>query len=271
MIEQYLNYLRAIRGYSENTIKAYARDILAFAQWAKRNKQNARWSTITREDIDRYITTRYASGRKATTTNRELASISSIFRYMQREGLRQDNPCKYESRRKTPQTIPTVLQTAELILAYQNASGARKTMLGLLATTGIRIQEMLDLTWEDIDFEENSLVITGKGNKQRKVYTTKDVLQDLRELHELTKPSGRIFGIKQRTARKMIYEALKPYCNSTHLNPHTIRHTYATELAKQGESALKIAKALGHSHIETSQKYINIAEIPTTHKGICLT
>lgn len=271
MLEQFLNYLRAIRGYSENTIKAYACDLQAFAGWMKENNPNARWSTITREDIDKYITHRYESGLKASSTNRQLAAISSLYRYFQREGLIIDNPCKYESRRKQAKTIPAVLQTSQLITAYQQAQGARKTMLGLLASTGIRIQEMLDLTWEDIDFNESSIRIMGKGAKQRMVHTTKEILSDLHKLYLLTRPSGHLFHLTQRQARYMIYEALSPYCQSSHLNPHTIRHTFATELAKDGENIATIAKILGHNHIETSQKYINLAEIPTPRKGICLT
>lgn len=271
MIQEFAQYLLSIRGYSENTIKAYACDLQSFSGWMKQHKADARWSTTTREDIDKYICSRYEQGMKPSTTNRQLAAIASLFRYFQRQGLMTDNPCKYESRRKLPKTIPAVLQTSQLILAYQRANGVRKTMLGLLASTGIRIQEMLDLTWEDIDFQESSLRITGKGAKQRKVYSTKDVLCDLHTLYERTNPSGKMFHLTQRQARYMIYEALFPYCQSTHLNPHTIRHTFATELAKDGENVVNIAKVLGHNHIETSQKYINLAEIPTTRKGICLT
>lgn len=271
MLTEFLNYLRAIRGYSENTIKAYAADLAAFARWARENKADARWSTITREDIDKYITMRYEEGLAASTTNRHLAAISSLYIYFQREGLTIVNPCKYESRRKLPKTIPAVLHTTDLIKAYQQARGARKTMLGILATTGIRIQEMLDLEWQDIDFEENTIRITGKGSKQRMVSSTAAVLTDLRKVWTMSHPSGRIFYISQRTARYMIYEALQPYCSTTHLNPHTIRHTFATQMAKDGENIATIAKILGHNHIETSQKYINLAEIPTPRMGIRLT
>lgn len=271
MLTEFLNYLRAIRGYSENTIKAYAADLAAFARWARENKADARWSTITREDIDKYITSKYNEGLKPSTTNRQLAAISSIFGYFQRQGLLTDNPCKYESRRKLPKTMPTILHTTELKKAYQQAQGARKTMLGILATTGIRIQEMLDINWEDIDFEESSIRISGKGSKQRMVCTTANVLSDLRKLWNKTHPIGRIFYINQRTARYMIWETLAPFCTTTHLNPHTIRHTFATQMAKDGENIATIAKILGHNHIETSQKYINLAEIPTPRMGIRLT
>ena len=271
MIQEFAQYLRSIRGYSENTIRAYCADLRSFAQWAKENLTEARWSTITRDDIDNFLKHQYEQGLKATTTNRQLASISSLYRYCQRQGLRCDNPCQYESRRKTPQTIPATLSPMQIAKAYQRAHGLRKVMLGLLATTGIRIQEMLDLNYEDIDFETSTLHIRGKGSKERLVSTDAQFLETLKGVKRDLGAFGKIFYISQRKARYMIYETLSPYCESQHLNPHTIRHTFATELAKAGENTAAIAKILGHAHIETSQKYINLAEMPKAHYNIKLT
>lgn len=270
MLQEFCNYLRAIRGYSENTIRAYSADLRSFARWANENRPGTRWSTLQRETIDEYLEAQCEAGLKATTTNRQLAALSTLFRYFQRQGWILDNPCQYESRRKQPQTLPTTLKPEQIARAYRRAHGCRRTMLGILATTGIRIGELLALNYEDIDFETSQLRINGKGSKERIVTSTPEVLQTLSDIKRDLKATGRIFYISQRQARYMIYETLAPYCQSSHLNPHTIRHTFATELAKAGENTAAIAKMLGHSHIETSQKYINMAEIPTAHKGINL-
>lgn len=271
MIREFATYLESVRGYSPNTIQAYTKDLVMFSKWAKAHIQGARWSTITRDNIDAYLEHQVAQGLKPATTNRHLAAISAIYRYFQRQGLRVDNPCQYESRRKQAQTIPATLSANDIAKAYKRAHGVRKTLLGLLATTGARIQEVLDLRFEDIDFENNTLHIMGKGSKERIVRTDAKVLETLKGVKEQLCASGRIFYISQRHARYMIYEALAPYCKGNSLSPHTIRHTFATELAKAGENVAAIAKVLGHSHIETSQKYINLAEIPNTQQGICLT
>lgn len=262
MIRQFEEYLRAIRGYSENTIRAYSADLRSFARWANENLEDARWSTITRDDIDKFLKYQYAAGLKPATTNRQLASISGIYKYFQRQGLIVTNPCQYESRRKLAQTLPTTISPTEIAQAYKRAHGVRKTMLGILATTGIRIQELLDLNFEDIDFENNTLHITGKGSKERIVATDARILETLRGLKREFDASGKIFYVSQRKARYMIYETLSAFCSGKNLNPHSIRHTFATELAKSGENTAAIAKILGHSHIETSQKYINMAELP---------
>lgn len=271
MIQEFQNYLRSIRGYSENTVKAYGNDLREFARWAKENTDQPRWSAFTREDIDRFLTHQYGKGLKPSTTNRQISAISSIYNYMMREGMTNTNPAKYESRRKQPQTLPATIPVSAIQKAYAKAQGATKTMLGLLATTGMRLQEMLDLRWQDVDFENNELHITGKGSKERIVKTDAEVLEKLSQASKYARPEMRLFYIGQRRCRYLIYEALKPYSNSRALNPHAIRHTFATELAKNGESTTTIAKILGHAHIETSQKYINMAEIPATQRGICLT
>lgn len=271
MIQEFSNYLRSVRGFSPNTIRAYTTDLQGFVSWIKTSRPEAKWSNISRDDIDAYLSAQTSRGLKASTTNRQLSAISALYKYMQRNGFDIDNPCKYESRKKIPATLPTTIPVDKIAKAYQKAQGLRKTLLGILATTGIRIQELLDLTWSDIDFDSCTLTIMGKGSKERVVHTDAEVLEDLHKVSSWSKPHMRIFWISQRQARHLIYETLAPYCNSKHLNPHSIRHTFATELAKNGENCTTIAKILGHSHIETSQKYINMAEVSTTHKGIRLT
>lgn len=261
MINAYRDYLLKVKGYSYNTIQSYIKDISAFATWAKQHKEDARWSTIERADIDAYIIQQYDEGKKPSTTNRQLSAISSLYRYFQREGLEVDNPCKYESRRKVGESIPNTISPNELSCAYHNSQGAAKFMIGLLATTGIRLQEMLDLRWEDINFEENSLRIHGKGNKERKVYTTEEVLSEAKQSKKYCIPTNKMFFISQRNARTIIWEALKPFSKAKQLSPHAIRHTYATELAKKGENVVTISKILGHSSIKTTQKYIDMTQV----------
>lgn len=260
MIEQYINYLRNIRGYSENTCKAYENDLRDFISWAKANVSGARWSTLTRKDIDNYVTAMVAQELKPATTNRRLAAISGIYNYFRREGKQVENPCKYESRRKKAETIPNTIPVSDIRKAWENANGVAKVMLGLLASTGIRIQELLDMTWENIDFESCSIKINGKGSKQRLVYTTPEHLETLKTLHDMGGRFGRIFTMEQRSARRIIFDALKPFSSAPQLSPHAIRHTMATNLANHGANVTTIATILGHKQIETTQKYIDMTQ-----------
>lgn len=266
MITKYISYLRDIRNYSENTLTGYEKDLRAFSKWAQAHLEHARWSEITRSDIDQYVHAMVETGMMPSSTNRRLSAISGIYEYFRREGFEVENPCKYESRRKVSKCLPNTINEEELRAAYDNASGATKTMIGILMSTGIRFQEMLELLWEDIDFVDCSLRIMGKGAKQRVVYSTCEILADLALYKSQTNASGRIFGIDQRTARYMIYEALRPFCTAKQLSPHAIRHTWATHLAKMGANVSQIGTLLGHEHLETTQKYIDMCQ--HNHKEI---
>ena len=135
-------------------------------------------------------------------------------------------------------------------------------MLGLLATTGIRIQELLDMTWEDIDFDTQAIRIHGKGRRERIVYTLPEHLETLAEVQRMYHQKGRIFTIEQREARRMIFNALRPYCNAKQLSPHAIRHTFATHAATMGANVTTIGQTLGHKQLETAQKYIDMTAAP---------
>ena len=261
MLTRFENYLRNIKGYSERTCSEYLKDLKAFARWAKANKQDARWSTLTRSDIDEYITMRATEGIKPTPTNRELAAISALYRFFIREGLLKTNPARFQSRRKVGFHLPNTIPSEDLQAAYKNSFGVVHVWIGLLSTTGIRISELLGLNWEDIDFKTCALEIKGKGNKERLVYTTPEYLDLMRQAYERHPAEGRIFRYSEREARHMLWEALKPYSRAKQLSPHAIRHSFATSLAKQGVNVSTIATILGHNRIATTQKYIDMAQM----------
>lgn len=261
MLTRFENYLRNIKGYSERTCTEYLKDLKAFARWAKANKQDARWSTLTRSDIDDYITMRAKEGIKPTTTNRELAAISALYRFFIREGLLKTNPARFQSRRKVGFHLPNTIPSEDLQAAYKNSVGVVHVWIGLLSTTGIRISELLGLNWDDIDFKTCALEIKGKGNKERLVYTTPEYLDLMRQAYERNPTEGRIFRYSERDARYMLWEALTPYSRAKQLSPHAIRHSFATSLAKQGVNVATIATILGHNRIATTQKYIDLAQM----------
>lgn len=271
MIQDFLTYLRALKGYSENTCQAYKKDLEHFSRYMRQKRPGARWSNITREDIDAYVIDMQKEGKKPATTNRHLASIAALYRYFQRQGQEVKNPCKYESRRKIAETIPTTIPTEAIAAAWRTSQGPAKSLLGIIATTGMRISEVLGLRYNDIDWQTGTITVQGKGNKERVVKTTMAVLDIFKQYGQPEQLRCKIFTIGQREARRIIYESLRPFTNCRHLNPHSIRHTYATQLAIQGVDTITIAKTLGHKNITTSQKYVDMTQIASPTMGISLT
>ena len=263
MIQEYINHLATIKGYSPNTATAYRKDLKQFIEFIKQHYSGARWSTISKEMIEHYIMTLVSYGELPTTTNRKLAAISGIYRYMNTHGYEVSNPAQYCSRRKIAETIPNTIDIEQLQLAYDNALGTAKVMLGLLITTGIRIGELLAIRWEDIKLSERTITIHGKGNKDRLVSVPARQLEEISYAYPRQDPKDNVFHISQYETRCMIYQALLPYCRAKQLSPHAIRHTYATQMAKKGANAPTIAKILGHSNIKTTQHYIDNAQMAT--------
>ena len=270
MITNFINDLLAIQGYSQHTAIAYRKDLQQFVEFIKQYYNGARWSTISADMIEHYIITLAAGGELATTTNRKLAAISSIYRYFKRHGHAINNPAQFISRRKIAEKIPNTIPVEQLQAAYDNTIGSVKVMLGLLITTGIRIGEMLAIRWEDVDITSNTIKIHGKGQKERLVKVPERQMYEIKYAYPRQNLKDAIFHTSQFETRVMIYQALTPYCKAKQLSPHAIRHTFATEMAKAGANAPTIAKALGHKNIKTTQHYIDNTQMPTNGTALII-
>lgn len=264
MINEFINHIEKVKGYSPDTATAYKKDLRQFVSFIKQNYPSATWSTINKGMVEHYIMTLVGYGELPTTTNRKLSAISGIYRYMSLHGYTIENPAQYCSRRKVAEKIPNTIDIEQLKTAYDNAIGTAKVMLGILITTGIRLGELLAIRWEDINLQERTITIHGKGNKERIVSVPERQLEEISYAYPRQNPKDTLFHTSQFETRCIIYQALLPYCQAKQLSPHAIRHTFATEMAKAGENAPTIAKALGHTNIKTTQHYIDNAQMSTS-------
>lgn len=259
MITEFINHISSVKGYSPLTCLAYEKALRHFSAWSNTNLERPRWRDITRHVIDQYVKDCVAAGAAPSTTNLRLAAIGHLYNYMRAEGYRVENPCYYESRRKVGQTVPNTIPLNQLRTAYAKSIGVTRVMLGLLIGSGIRIGELMALEYHDINTDQNTIKVRGKGSKERVIRVPEHFLYEIKCVKEHCPKNGKIFSIPERMARKMIYEALKPYCDAPQLSPHAIRHTFATNLAAQGVNVCTISTILGHNHLDTTQKYIDLA------------
>lgn len=259
MIREYIAYVQNVKGYSPLTVKSYYSDLRHMVAWARDNMTDPRWSKIDRNVIDLYIMDAVRNEQTPATTNRRLSALSGLYKYMKRQGYEVEDPTRYEERRKQKKSIPATIDPESLRAAYEQAEGVVKFMLGILITTGIRISELLAIEWEDVNPDKLTIRVRGKGSKERIVHTTEEVMQFYYLANRVNRQHGKMFLYRDRYARKMIHEELRKTCKESKLSPHIIRHTFATNLAAQGVNATTIASILGHEHLETTQKYIDLA------------
>ena len=258
MITEFATYLRVVKGYSDNTVEAYVKDLRHFVRWYRVHMPNAHWRQITRRDIDDYMMAMSSMSLSPATINRHLASLSGLFKFQKREGLRDDNPCQYETRAKLMKKIPNTIPVVDIEKAICHADEHVAMALRLFLSTGCRIQELLDMNISDIDFDNNRILVLGKGSKERYVYFDNDCRDALIEY--TAGRIGRIFERwTQRDLRYEVYDALRPFSSARQLSPHAIRHTYTTELARHGCPTTSLKVLLGHESLQTTQRYVDFA------------
>ena len=252
MTHDFLQYLATNKNYSANTLRAYQTDLVQFAHWAKENATVARWSRIEKSDIDRYVTYLYEMHKQPATITRHVSSLRSFYSWLQATGRMTKNPAQYVSSPKVAERVPETISRGKITAALDSkaVSLTTKVMIAMMSETGIRVQEMLDLKVSDINTTERSIVIRGKGNKERKVYYGNRTASLLAQFLPAGF-TGTLFTQTQREVRSEIWKALQSH-------PHALRHTFATTMLNQGGSLEAIQWQLGHKASTTTQRYARL-------------
>lgn len=254
MINEFLNYQLKRKGLSTNTLTAYRKDLQRFVAYGK--EKGLRWSTITKEDLDDYLSTMFDQGLKPATINRSISSVRNLFTWAKISGLINENPARYLQSHKQADTLPETISPEEIDTyldkpTTDNDSLIGKALIALLRETGIRIQEAIDIKLSDINTDEKSIIITGKGNKQRKVYYSQ------RTIDHCCKIAGRFTPyllprFEQRDFRQIIAREL-------HTHPHALRHTFATNMLNNGADIKVVSYLLGHASVKTTERYAKVS------------
>lgn len=261
----FLHYLHNVRGYAQNTTMAYGKDLRAFGRWIAKTEPTLRWSTIGSTQLMNYQSYLHQQELANSTICRKMSAISSFYDFLILAEVGTYNPAKEQPRPKKAATLPKSISTQHIWAAMADPRTEIKTKLwiALLVETGIRLQEMLDLDTGDFNAKERSILIHGKGAKERKVYYGDMSRSYLNAVIGWRR--GRLFEESQREVRRAIFMALRPYCTETQLSPHALRHTYATEMLNNGATLEVISALLGHASVTTTQIYARASE-PTKRR-----
>tara|TARA_B100000674_G_scaffold356258_1_gene299122 strand:- start:301 stop:1209 length:909 start_codon:yes stop_codon:yes gene_type:complete len=275
-IENFKNYLKLERGLSINSIKSYEFDLFQFKNFITKNSINESPKKCSSSTVKRYLYKNF-SNKKSRSQARSISALKSFFNYLLFEGEINSSPLNDIESPKIENKLPEVLTEDEIkkLISSVNLEaefGQRnKTIIEVLYGTGIRVSELTELKLSNIFFNENILKVTGKGNKERFVplgkiasIEIKKYLNDRDKLKINSKFSDILFLNKygRQLTRSMIFKVINDSSKNAKIDkkisPHTLRHSYATHLLKNGADLRTIQLILGHESITTTEIYTHL-------------
>lgn len=258
MITTFANYLTTNRGLSTLTVTAYTNALHEFAAYINATSPGTRWSTLTKGQIDAYVAHMVTKGSKPATIKQRISSLRTFYKTCIAMGAHIDNPARYVSTPKLSDELPKTIEIDAIRDALHSAGTDEqaKAIIAIIFETGIRLQELLDMRPADIDLQNKTIKINGKGSRERIVY-----FGELTQTYFIGK--WQYATHTQRQCRHLVYWALLRHSKAKQLSPHALRHTFATTMLNNGGRLEAIGKLMGHKHTETTEIYARLGSSET--------
>lgn len=281
--QRFLDYINQLNTGSKHTLEAYERDIDDFIAFLNEE------GITSFEHTDRIVVMNYiaslrqrngvSGAMKNTSIARKLSSLRSFYRYLNEFIGIQENPFLYVKGPKISRRIPEFLfyDEMELFLSsfdlQKEVDLRNRALFELMYACGLRVSEIVALRLEDIDFIDQVVHITGKGDKQRIVPfydMAKEILlhyiEEVREKwiqkekHSIVFINQRGKGLTTRGVQYLMQRQADALNMSIHIHPHMFRHSFATHLLDNGADLRLVQELLGHSSLSTTQIYVHVSQ-----------
>jgi len=277
----FLAYLELERGLSRNTLEAYRSDLLQFGEFLDRRGLDA--ATINHGDAAAFLA-ELASGTgerqpvSPATLSRKVACLRSFYRHLRREGAIEHDPTAELRGPRKSQRLPRVLSRDEVLRLLGEPRGTDpralrdRALLEVMYACGLRASEAVALELSDVDLEEGVLRARGKGSKERIVPIGGEAVGALRAYCRRGRPLQAAGGSEARLflnrrgaglTRQGLYKIVQGHARRAGLehkmSPHTLRHTFATQLLAGGCDLRCVQEMLGHADLATTQVYTHLS------------
>ena len=288
MLQGFVRYLTAERNASSRTLDSYAMDLaqLVASKWGESAEPPYPWKGLSEGDARNFVLAFTGDGARATTVLRKIAAARAFCRFLQREEVILDNPFSLLKGPKKSKTLPRVLSAEDVARFLERPSVdfregrlseydylQDRAMFESLYSTGCRISEMTAVKWGEIDFDRGTLIVTGKGSKDRLVILGEPALAALSELRKKTEAidpalaatEADVFRSKRmiRASARFVERRMKRYLSEaglpTDVTPHKLRHSFATHLLDAGADLRSVQEMLGHASLSTTQIYTHVS------------
>ena len=276
-IQDYKLYLTIERGLSKNSIESYIRDVKKLTFFINLREIETSPIVIDKKIIQEFV---YETAKSVNpkTQARLISGLRSFFDYLIFEDYRKDNPTDLIETPKIGRKLPDTLSNIEInsiisAIDLSHPQGERnRALIETIYSCGLRVSEVINLQLSDLFFDEGFIKVLGKGNKFRFVpihYTTQKLISDyiflIRNHINATKQDEDIVFLNRRgkrLSRQMVFLILKDLAQKANIKkkigPHTLRHSFATELLKGGADLRAVQQILGHESITTTEIYVHL-------------
>ena len=271
LIHNYLDFLENIKGLSKNTVSSYQRDLNKLSKFLGASNIN-NFSSLTEEMCSSWIANLFQNNVGARSIQRHISSAKGFFNYLKKSGLVTESPFELINSPKSPSHLPNVLSPEEvsqlLNLKPKNAQEKRDlAIIELIYSSGLRVSETVNVNLGDFEDNKNFLRVLGKGSKTRLVpvgrYAQSAINDWIIEREKFsTKDDALFINLKgSRITTRSVQERLKNIALVQGLppvNPHMLRHSFATHLLESSGDLRSIQELLGHSSLSTTQIYTRL-------------
>ena len=269
MIEDYLAHLQVERRMSAHTLDAYRRDLSALADWAKANGTDA-IAALRPEQVRAFIAAEHRRGLSPKSLQRRLSAIRSGFQWLLRHGRVAANPAAGIRAPKAPRRMPQVLdpdEAARLVEVPTDVPlGLRdRALLELFYSSGLRLSELCGLRWRELDLDDGTVRVLGKGGKQRVVPVGSHARRALGEWKRESGGDGdapvfpgRNGPITPRAVQLRLRHLAQRQGLFKRVHPHLLRHSFASHVLESSGDLRGVQELLGHADIATTQIYTHL-------------
>lgn len=278
-IERFIHHLASERAYSAHTVRSYRIDLEQFRDFVEKESEGEH-TIVDYRTLRSYLGALY-DRYKRTTVSRKLSALRSFLTFLEKRGLRKDNPGADVSTPKRGNPIPAYLPVDDMFRLLDvpdqgDPLGLRDlAIMEVLYSCGLRVSELAGLDLDDLNPEGRLVRVIGKGNKERVVPVGRIALRSVeRYLEAIGSLRAKAWGdvrrgplfLNNRGGRlttRSIARVIKKYalvCGLTSdISPHSLRHSFATHLLDGGADLRSVQELLGHASLSTTQKYTHVS------------
>lgn len=271
IVYKFLDYMKLELNYSENTINNYQLDLADFFAFIKKN--NLDYLHFNRDGVRAYLKYLDDCNLKNSTISRKISCLRSFYNYLMNNGLIEYNIFRSIRNPKIERKLPNYLNYNEMEDLLESIDTStqkgleRRLLIEMFYSTGCRVSEITNIKLKDINRENKTIRIMGKGSKERivyygeyaQMYLDKYLRDEKKDINDYLFLNEKQEKLKVFEVEEIVREIVNVLSIKTHITPHTLRHTFATHLLNNGADIKTVQHLLGHSNLSTTGIYTHVS------------